>query len=64
MHHTSLHSDDESDSDEINISRRNIKRKRKKGTSSPHKDQVITVEVRSEDTLQALALRYKCNVIK
>ncbi|XP_071641451.1 uncharacterized protein [Temnothorax longispinosus] len=56
-HYVFLHSDDESSTDEDNISLRAIKR-----PISLRKIQVINVQIKPEDTLQALALRYRCTV--
>ncbi|XP_018374317.1 PREDICTED: lysM and putative peptidoglycan-binding domain-containing protein 3 isoform X2 [Trachymyrmex cornetzi] len=53
-----LHSDDEGSTDEDNISLQTIKRP----TSLCRKIQVINVQIKPEDTLQALALRYRCTV--
>ncbi|XP_011171212.1 lysM and putative peptidoglycan-binding domain-containing protein 3 isoform X3 [Solenopsis invicta] len=57
-HYVFLHSDDESSADEDNISLQTIKR----SPSSRRKIQVINVQIKPEDTLQALALRYRCTV--
>lgn len=56
-HYVFLHSDDESGTDEENISLQTIKR-----PTSLRKIQVINVQIKPEDTLQALALRYRCTV--
>ncbi|XP_071560109.1 lysM and putative peptidoglycan-binding domain-containing protein 3 isoform X1 [Temnothorax nylanderi] len=56
-HYVFLHSDDESSTDEDNISLRAIKR-----PTSLRKIQVINVQIKPEDTLQALALRYRCTI--
>ncbi|KYN11206.1 PREDICTED: lysM and putative peptidoglycan-binding domain-containing protein 3 isoform X1 [Trachymyrmex cornetzi] len=53
-----LHSDDEGSTDEDNISLQTIKRP----TSLCRKIQVINVQIKPEDTLQALALRYRCTI--
>ncbi|XP_050464904.1 lysM and putative peptidoglycan-binding domain-containing protein 3 [Cataglyphis hispanica] len=53
-----LHSDDESSTDEENISLQVIKR----STSPRRKIEVINIQVKPEDTLQALALRYRCTI--
>lgn len=55
-HYVFLHSDDESGTDEDNISLQTIK------PSLRRKIQVINVQIKPEDTLQALALRYRCTV--
>ncbi|XP_018306402.1 lysM and putative peptidoglycan-binding domain-containing protein 3 isoform X2 [Mycetomoellerius zeteki] len=55
-HYVFLHSDDEGSTD--NISLQTIKRP----TSLYRKIQVINVQIKPEDTLQALALRYRCTV--
>ncbi|XP_012055039.1 PREDICTED: lysM and putative peptidoglycan-binding domain-containing protein 3 [Atta cephalotes] len=52
-----LHSDDEGSTDE-DISLQTIKRP----TSLCRKIQVINVQIKPEDTLQALALRYRCTI--
>ncbi|EZA61958.1 hypothetical protein DMN91_003739 [Ooceraea biroi] len=52
-----LHSDDESSTDEDNIPLQAIKR-----STSGRKIQVINIQVKPEDTLQALALRYRCTI--
>ncbi|XP_011686729.1 PREDICTED: lysM and putative peptidoglycan-binding domain-containing protein 3 isoform X2 [Wasmannia auropunctata] len=57
-HYVILHSDDESGADEDNISLQTVKRPASLG----RKIQVINVQIRPEDTLQALALRYRCTV--
>ncbi|XP_012531545.1 lysM and putative peptidoglycan-binding domain-containing protein 3 [Monomorium pharaonis] len=57
-HYVFLHSDDESSTDEENISLQTIKRP----TSLRRKIQVINVQIKPEDTLQALALRYRCTI--
>lgn len=57
-HYVFLHSDDESGTDEDNISLQTIKRP----SSLRRKIQVINVQIKPEDTLQALALRYRCTV--
>lgn len=57
-HYVFLHSDDESSADEDNISLQTIKR----SPSSRRKIQVINVQIKPEDTLQALALRYRCTI--
>lgn len=57
-HYVFLHSDDESSADEDNISLQTIKRP----TLLRRKIQVINVQIKPEDTLQALALRYRCTV--
>ncbi|XP_011876189.1 PREDICTED: uncharacterized protein LOC105566636 isoform X2 [Vollenhovia emeryi] len=56
-HYVFLHSDEESSADEDGISLHAIKR-----PASLRKIQVINVQVKAEDTLQALALRYRCTV--
>lgn len=56
-HYVFLHSDDESSTDEDNISLQTIKK-----STSLRKIQVINVRVKPEDTLQALALRYRCTI--
>ncbi|KYM97484.1 PREDICTED: lysM and putative peptidoglycan-binding domain-containing protein 3 [Cyphomyrmex costatus] len=57
-HYVFLHSDDEDSADEDIISLQTIKRP----TSLRRKIQVINVQVKPEDTLQALALRYRCTI--
>ncbi|XP_011686728.1 PREDICTED: lysM and putative peptidoglycan-binding domain-containing protein 3 isoform X1 [Wasmannia auropunctata] len=57
-HYVILHSDDESGADEDNISLQTVKRPASLG----RKIQVINVQIRPEDTLQALALRYRCTI--
>ncbi|XP_029169297.1 lysM and putative peptidoglycan-binding domain-containing protein 3 [Nylanderia fulva] len=57
-HYVFLHSDDENSTDEENISLQIIK----KSTSSRRKIQVINVQIKPDDTLQALALRYRCTI--
>ncbi|XP_018339793.1 PREDICTED: lysM and putative peptidoglycan-binding domain-containing protein 3 [Trachymyrmex septentrionalis] len=52
-----LHSDDEGSTDEDNISLQTIKR-----PTLCRKIQVINVQIKPEDTLQALALRYRCTI--
>ncbi|XP_011876188.1 PREDICTED: lysM and putative peptidoglycan-binding domain-containing protein 4 isoform X1 [Vollenhovia emeryi] len=56
-HYVFLHSDEESSADEDGISLHAIKR-----PASLRKIQVINVQVKAEDTLQALALRYRCTI--
>ncbi|KAL0132212.1 hypothetical protein PUN28_000178 [Cardiocondyla obscurior] len=55
-HYVFLHSDDESSTEE-DISLQTIKR-----STPSRKIQVINVQIKPEDTLQALALRYRCTV--
>lgn len=57
-HYVFLHSDDESSTDEENISLQIIKQ----STSSRRKIEVINIQIKPEDTLQALALRYRCTI--
>lgn len=57
-HYVFLYSDDENSGDEENIPLQ----QRNKPTSLPRKVEVINVPLKSEDTLQALALRYRCTV--
>lgn len=56
-HYVFLHSDDESSADEENISLQIIK-----SVSSRRKIKVINIQIKPEDTLQALALRYRCTI--
>lgn len=56
-HYIFLHSDDESSGDDDSISLQNIER-----STSGRRIEVINVQVSPEDTLQALALRYRCTV--
>jgi len=56
-YYVSLHSDDESGTDEDSIALQTIKR-----STSGRKIEVINVQVKPEDSLQALALRYRCTV--
>ncbi|XP_070168319.1 lysM and putative peptidoglycan-binding domain-containing protein 3 [Polyergus mexicanus] len=53
-----LHSDDENSTDEENISLQVIKR----STAPCRKIEVINIQIKPEDTLQALALRYRCTI--
>ncbi|KAL0132210.1 hypothetical protein PUN28_000178 [Cardiocondyla obscurior] len=55
-HYVFLHSDDESSTEE-DISLQTIKR-----STPSRKIQVINVQIKPEDTLQALALRYRCTI--
>ncbi|XP_063991026.1 lysM and putative peptidoglycan-binding domain-containing protein 3 isoform X2 [Diachasmimorpha longicaudata] len=56
-HYVLLYSDDESgDEEEILLQPRN------KSNSTPRKVEVIVVTLKPEDTLQALALRYRCTI--
>ncbi|XP_071868706.1 lysM and putative peptidoglycan-binding domain-containing protein 3 [Bombus fervidus] len=57
-HYVFLYSDDENSGDEENIPLQ----QRNKPTSLPRKVEVINVPLKSEDTLQALALRYRCTI--
>ena len=57
-HYVFLYSDDENSGDEESISLQ----QRTKLTSLPRKVEVINVLLKPEDTLQALALRYRCMV--
>ncbi|KAF3430169.1 hypothetical protein E2986_05817 [Frieseomelitta varia] len=57
-HYVFLYSDDENSGDEESISLQ----QRTKLTSLPRKVEVINVPLKSEDTLQALALRYRCTI--
>lgn len=57
-HYVFLYSDDENSGEEENISLQ----QRTKLTSLPRKVEVINVLLKPEDTLQALALRYRCTV--
>lgn len=58
-HYVFLYSDDENSGEEETISLQ----PRSRTTSLPRKVEVITVQLKPEDTLQALALRYRCTVI-
>lgn len=58
-HYVFLYSDDENSGDEENFPLQ----PRTGSTSTPRKVEVINVLVKPEDTLQALALRYRCTVI-
>ncbi|XP_015112156.1 lysM and putative peptidoglycan-binding domain-containing protein 3 [Diachasma alloeum] len=56
-HYVLLYSDDESgDEEEILLQPRN------KSNSTPRRIEVIVVTLKPEDTLQALALRYRCTI--
>lgn len=55
-HYVFLYSDDENSGDEETISLQQCNK------SLPRKVEVIYVPLKSEDTLQALALRYRCTV--
>ncbi|CAL7949878.1 unnamed protein product [Xylocopa violacea] len=57
-HYVFLYSDDENSGDEdaIPLQQRN------KSVSLPRKVEVINVPLKSDDTLQALALRYRCTI--
>lgn len=57
-HYVFLYSDDENSGDEDSIPLQ----QRDKPVSSPRKVEVINVPLKSEDTLQALALRYRCTI--
>ncbi|KAF7397427.1 hypothetical protein HZH68_008649 [Vespula germanica] len=57
-HYVFLYSDDENSGDEENFPLQ----PRTSSTSSPRKVEVINVIVKPEDTLQALALRYRCTI--
>ncbi|XP_043258134.1 lysM and putative peptidoglycan-binding domain-containing protein 3 [Colletes gigas] len=57
-HYVFLYSDDENSENEENIPLQ----PRTKTTSLPRKVEVINVQLKSEDTLQALALRYRCTI--
>ncbi|XP_015179841.1 PREDICTED: lysM and putative peptidoglycan-binding domain-containing protein 4 [Polistes dominula] len=57
-HYVFLYSDDENSGDEENFPLQT----RTSTTSSPRKVEVINVIVKPEDTLQALALRYRCTI--
>ncbi|XP_076637740.1 lysM and putative peptidoglycan-binding domain-containing protein 3 isoform X1 [Colletes latitarsis] len=57
-HYVFLYSDDENSENEDNIPLQ----PRTKPTSLPRKVEVINVQLKSEDTLQALALRYRCTI--
>ncbi|OAD56093.1 LysM and putative peptidoglycan-binding domain-containing protein 4 [Eufriesea mexicana] len=57
-HYVFLYSDDENSGDEETIPLQ----QRNKSTSIPRKVEVINVLLKSEDTLQALALRYRCTI--
>ncbi|KOC64804.1 LysM and putative peptidoglycan-binding domain-containing protein 3 [Habropoda laboriosa] len=57
-HYVFLYSDDENSGDEDNIPLQ----QRNRSTSLPRKVEVINVLLKSEDTLQALALRYRCTI--
>ncbi|KAI4487468.1 PREDICTED: lysM and putative peptidoglycan-binding domain-containing protein 4 [Polistes canadensis] len=57
-HYVFLYSDDENSGDEENFPLQ----PRTSTTSSPRKVEVINVIVKPEDTLQALALRYRCTI--
>ncbi|XP_051154068.1 lysM and putative peptidoglycan-binding domain-containing protein 3 isoform X2 [Leptopilina boulardi] len=56
-HYVFLYSDDECSDDEENILLEN-----RNHSHAPRKVEVIKVEIQSEDTLQALALRYGCTI--
>ncbi|XP_043467762.1 lysM and putative peptidoglycan-binding domain-containing protein 3 isoform X1 [Leptopilina heterotoma] len=56
-HYVFLYSDDEYSEDEENIPLQN-----RNHAHAPRKVEVIKIEVQSEDTLQALALRYGCTI--
>lgn len=58
-HYVLLYSDDEHSGDESSIPLQ----PRIKAASLPRKVEVINVPLKSEDTLQALALRYRCTVM-
>ncbi|XP_017885391.1 lysM and putative peptidoglycan-binding domain-containing protein 3 isoform X2 [Ceratina calcarata] len=57
-HYVFLYSDDENSGDEDSIPLQ----QRDKPASSPRKIEVINVPLKAEDTLQALALRYRCTI--
>lgn len=57
-HYVLLYSDDENSGDEESISLQ----PRSRTTSLPRKVEVISVQLKAEDTLQALALRYRCTI--
>ena len=57
-HYVILYSDDEHSGDESNIPLQ----ARIKAASLPRKVEVINVPLKSDDTLQALALRYRCTI--
>lgn len=58
-HYVFLYSDDEHSGTEDNIPLQ----PHTKITTLPRKVEVINVQLKSEDTLQALALRYRCTVM-
>lgn len=57
-HYVFLYSDEENSADEETI----LLQPRSRTTSSPRKIEVINVQLKSDDTLQALALRYRCTI--
>lgn len=57
-HYVLVYSEDENSGDEGNITLQPLI----KTTSLPRKVEVINVPLNSQDTLQALALRYRCTV--
>ncbi|XP_033227425.1 lysM and putative peptidoglycan-binding domain-containing protein 3 [Belonocnema kinseyi] len=57
-HYVLLYSDDEQSGDEENISLQN----RSQSHSSPRKVEVIKIQLQPDDTLPALALKYRCTV--
>ncbi|XP_034177136.1 lysM and putative peptidoglycan-binding domain-containing protein 3 isoform X2 [Osmia lignaria lignaria] len=57
-HYVFLYSDDENSGEEETI----CLQPRNRTTSLPRKVEVITIQLKPEDTLQALALRYRCTI--
>jgi hypothetical protein len=57
-HYIFLYSEDDQSEDEEHFPLK----KRNRKPALPRKIQVINVQIQSEDTLQALALRYQCSV--
>lgn len=57
-HYVFLYSDDENSDAEETITLY----ARSKSTSNPRKVEVISIQLKPDDTLQALALRFRCTV--
>ena len=57
-HYVLLYSDDEQSGDEENIPLQSPS----ESNSSPRKVEVIKIQLQPDDTLQALALKYRCTV--
>lgn len=57
-HYVLLYSDDENEDENIPL------KSRKDHNNCPRKVEVINVTLKPDDTLQALALRYRCTVSK